>query len=237
MRATNGRHSTSNGLPYTRLLAAFMLATLISTLFALPALAAEPLTVVTTPVATVAAGTSFDYVTTITNPNAGAVNQVVFADTIDRRHDHCHLGPRIDLRRQHAYDGILSPVRFPGRDNPRVRHRHSHRHCTECGCWADQQHCECYDFHSLDLYRWREHGSHAGRRPHDREEPLRRGNTRVGRDLHLAGQQRRTRSCGGRRRDRLTQHRTHLQVFGLRMHGGRSTGRFLHDGQRDSRRR
>ena len=82
MRATNGRHSTSNGLPYTRLLAAFMLATLISTIFALPALAAEPLTVVTTPVATVAAGTSFDYVTTITNPNAGAVNQVVFADTI-----------------------------------------------------------------------------------------------------------------------------------------------------------
>ena len=40
MRATNGRHSPSNGLPYTRVLAAFMLATLISTIFALPAIAA-----------------------------------------------------------------------------------------------------------------------------------------------------------------------------------------------------
>ncbi len=38
MRATIGRHNKpSNGLPYTRIMAAFMLATLISTLFALPA--------------------------------------------------------------------------------------------------------------------------------------------------------------------------------------------------------
>ena len=36
MRATNGRHRPSNGLPYTRVFAAFMLATLISTIFALP---------------------------------------------------------------------------------------------------------------------------------------------------------------------------------------------------------
>jgi fimbrial isopeptide formation D2 family protein/uncharacterized repeat protein (TIGR01451 family) len=70
-------------LPYTRIFAAFMLATLISTLFALPAQAAEPLTVVTAPVATVAAGSSFDYVTTVTNPTAGDVLGVVFTDTID----------------------------------------------------------------------------------------------------------------------------------------------------------
>ena len=40
MRATNGRQRPSSGVPYTRIFAAFMLATLISTLFALPAQAA-----------------------------------------------------------------------------------------------------------------------------------------------------------------------------------------------------
>ncbi len=41
MRATNGRQRPSSGVPYTRIFAAFMLATLISTIFALPALAAS----------------------------------------------------------------------------------------------------------------------------------------------------------------------------------------------------
>jgi uncharacterized repeat protein (TIGR01451 family) len=79
----NGRQRPSSGVPYARIFAAFMLATLISTLFALPAYAAGTLTVATTPVATAAAGSSFDYVTTITEPNVGPVLGVVFTDTID----------------------------------------------------------------------------------------------------------------------------------------------------------
>jgi fimbrial isopeptide formation D2 family protein/uncharacterized repeat protein (TIGR01451 family) len=66
-----------------RLFAAFMLATLISTLFAFPAQAAGTLAVATTPVATIAAGSSLNYVTTITEPGVGPVTGVVFTDTID----------------------------------------------------------------------------------------------------------------------------------------------------------
>ena len=76
MRATNGRHSPSNGLPYTRLLAAFMLATLISTIFALPAIAAPGVIDVGVAIssapaagANVKIGTNVVYTITVTNTN------------------------------------------------------------------------------------------------------------------------------------------------------------------------
>jgi uncharacterized repeat protein (TIGR01451 family) len=58
-----------------------MLATLISTIFALPAFATGTLTVSTAPVASANAGSSVNYITTVTAP--AAVLGVIFTDTID----------------------------------------------------------------------------------------------------------------------------------------------------------
>ena len=84
MRATNGRHSTSNGLPYTRLLAAFMLATLISTIFALPAnAAASDVGVSVTPApGTAPSGTAVVYTITVANKGSLVARNVVLVDTI-----------------------------------------------------------------------------------------------------------------------------------------------------------
>jgi len=75
LRATNGRHKPSNGAPYTRIMAAFMLATLISTLFALPAQAVGvDLAVTTTSApaggANVRVGTNVVYTVTVVNTDA-----------------------------------------------------------------------------------------------------------------------------------------------------------------------
>ncbi len=87
MRATIGRQTKpSNGLPYTRIMAAFMLATLISALFALPAYAAGHADVAhrRPGPASAAAASSVAYTITVTNngqPTPALV--VVFTDTID----------------------------------------------------------------------------------------------------------------------------------------------------------
>ena len=84
MRATIGRHKPSNGLPYTRIMAAFMLATLISTLFALPAYAAAgDLSVTTTSsVPKVLPNGAFSYTVTFTNASGSAVTAFSFANTV-----------------------------------------------------------------------------------------------------------------------------------------------------------
>ena len=105
MRATNGRHSPSNGLPYTRILAAFMLATLISTIFALPAFAAGHVRrrYLTAPVASAnVAGSSVNYITTVTDTSVGPVAGVVFTDTIDVGTITAISSPSVDGLRVHT---------------------------------------------------------------------------------------------------------------------------------------
>jgi len=83
LRATN---RPSNGLPYTRVLAAFMLATLISTIFALPAFAAANELTVTNvgSVAKVLPNGTITYTVTIANIDGtgAAATNVVFTDTV-----------------------------------------------------------------------------------------------------------------------------------------------------------
>ena len=115
MRATNGRHSTSNGLPYTRLLAAFMLATLISTIFALPALACGAVDVVTTPQSRRVLPQRDDFVYLITvdeQHDTPARTDIVFTDTVDGRH---RSPPRSFGR-----DGLRSPCSTTLRPAPRL---------------------------------------------------------------------------------------------------------------------
>ncbi len=70
----------SNGLPYTRILAAFMLATLISTIFAIPAQAAVTGITNTGP-AKVLPGAAYAYTVVVTNGPAADTN-VVVTDTV-----------------------------------------------------------------------------------------------------------------------------------------------------------
>ena len=107
MRATNGRHRTSNGLPYTRLLAAFMLATLISTIFALPAFAAARAVVTIRRSSAGGACRTGRAPTTsrsaITDGTWTTVTDVVFTDTVADGGitTAAHSVPRVRLRLSH----------------------------------------------------------------------------------------------------------------------------------------
>jgi uncharacterized repeat protein (TIGR01451 family) len=81
LRATIGRHKPSNGLPYTRIMAAFMLATLISALFALPAYADAPTITNVGSAPAVLPGGAYSYTVVVTN-NAIADTGVVVTDTL-----------------------------------------------------------------------------------------------------------------------------------------------------------
>jgi uncharacterized repeat protein (TIGR01451 family) len=84
LRATNGRQRPSSGVPYTRIMAAFMLATLISTLFALPANAAAgdlTFTNVSTPLKVLPNGL-YSYTVTFSNASGSDVTGFSFTDTV-----------------------------------------------------------------------------------------------------------------------------------------------------------
>ena len=84
MRATNGLHDkSSNGLPYTRIMAAFILATLISALFALPAYAAATLDVTSSSsVLKILPSGTYSYSVTVTNSTGADATTGVFTDTV-----------------------------------------------------------------------------------------------------------------------------------------------------------